>query len=110
MSIDLNPSSPIVIRFQHDLQLNDKGTRTQQSYVPALRRFTEFLRREPDTATEDDIRRYILHIKNKLHWNASTIAGGSNWQNAVCQIAAGSNEQNENCFATQKESKQDLAA
>lgn len=73
MSIDLNPTSPIAIRFLHDLQLNDKGTRTQQSYVRALRRFTEFLRREPDTATEQDLRNYILYIKNELKWNASTI-------------------------------------
>ena len=40
----------------------------------------------------------------------SYIAGGSNWQNAVCQMADVSNEQNENCFATQKEFQQDLAA
>ena len=73
MSIDLNPTSPIAIRFLHDLQLNDKGTRTQQSYGRALRRFTEFLKREPDTATEQDLRNYILYIKNELHWTASTI-------------------------------------
>jgi site-specific recombinase XerD len=73
MSIDLKPTSPIAIRFQHDLQLTGKGTRTQQSYVRALRRFTEFLQRDPDTATEEDLRRYLLFIKNELHWNASTL-------------------------------------
>lgn len=33
MSIDKEPLSPILIRFQQDLQLNGLKERTQQSYV-----------------------------------------------------------------------------
>ncbi len=36
MSIDNEPLSPILIRFQQDLQLNRHGERTQQSYVRNL--------------------------------------------------------------------------
>jgi site-specific recombinase XerD len=59
--------------MKDDLQLNGKGERTQQSYLRMLRKFTEFLQREPDTATEDDLRYYLLHIKNQKLWSNSTI-------------------------------------
>jgi hypothetical protein len=58
------------------------------------------------------LKQHECHISVHRSWqnNNPYIAGGSNWQNDVCQIAGGSSEQNANCFATQKESKQDLAA
>ena len=73
MSKDLKPLSPIAIRFQQDLQLRGLGERTQQSYGRALRKFTEFLGREPDTASEDDFRQYLLFIKNEKQWSSSSI-------------------------------------
>ena len=60
MSIDKEPLSPILIRFQQDLQLNGLKERTQQSYVRNVRKFSEFLKRDPDSASEDDLRRYLL--------------------------------------------------
>lgn len=73
MSIDKEPLSPILVRFQQDLQLNRRGERTQQSYVRNVRKFAEFLQREPDSASEDDLRNYLLFIKNDRHWSSSTI-------------------------------------
>jgi site-specific recombinase XerD len=73
MSKDKEPLSPILIRFQEDLQLNGLGETTQQSYGRAVRQFSEFLKREPDSASEDDLRRYLLYIKNDLQWAPSTI-------------------------------------
>lgn len=70
---DPNNLSPIARRMKEDLQLNGKGERTQQSYLRMLRKFTEFLKREPDTATEDDLRNYLLFIKNQRLWSNSTI-------------------------------------
>lgn len=55
MSIDKEPLSPVLIRFQQDLQLNRRGERTQQSYVRNVRKFAEFLKRDPDSASEDDL-------------------------------------------------------
>lgn len=65
--------SSAALAFKQDLQLNGKGERTQESYVRAVRKFGEFLQREPDTATEDDLRRYVLYIKNDLQWKPSTL-------------------------------------
>ncbi len=42
MSIDKCPLSPVLVRFQEDLQLNRCGERTQQSYVRNLRKFSEY--------------------------------------------------------------------
>lgn len=68
-----NILSPIALRMKEDLQLNGKGERTQQSYLRMLRKFSEFLQRQPDAATEDDLRNYLLHIKNQKLWSNSTI-------------------------------------
>jgi integrase/recombinase XerD len=73
MSKDKYPLSPIAIKFQQDLQLKGLAEKTQQSYVRALRKFTEFLQREPDTATEEDLRKYLLFIKNQKNFDSSTI-------------------------------------
>ena len=55
MSKDKNPVAPIAIRFKQDLQLKGLGDRTQQAYCRALRKFTEFLQHQPDSATEDEL-------------------------------------------------------
>ena len=73
MTIDKEPLSPILIRFNQDLQFNGLKERSQESYCRAVRKFSEFLKREPDTASEDDLRNYLLFIKNDQHWAASTI-------------------------------------
>jgi site-specific recombinase XerD len=41
------------------------SNKTQSSYIRAVRRFTQFLRRSPDTATAEDLRRYQLHLVNQ---------------------------------------------
>jgi len=64
MSVDKHPLSPVLIRFQQDLKLNGLGERTQQSYTRNVRKFSEFLKREPNSASEDDLRNYLLFIKN----------------------------------------------
>ena len=52
MSQDKNPSSQIAIRFKQDLQLKGLAERTQLycllAYCRALRKFTEFLKHEPE--------------------------------------------------------------
>jgi integrase/recombinase XerD len=65
--------SPIALRLNQDLQLNGKGERTQESYIRMLRKFIEFLKRDPDSATEDDLRNYLLFLKNQRQWSNSTI-------------------------------------
>jgi len=43
------------------------------AYCRALRKFTEFLKHEPDSATEDELRNYLLYIKNDKQSSASSI-------------------------------------
>ncbi|MDZ4851114.1 MAG: site-specific integrase [Pirellulaceae bacterium] len=59
--------------MQQDLQLNGKGARTQESYLRAVRKFAEFFGNSPDSATEDDLRRYLLYVKNEQAWDFSTL-------------------------------------
>ena len=73
MSNDKCPSSPTAIRFQQDLQINGLSERSQESYGRAIRKFSEFLKREPDSAREDDLRNYLLFIRNDLQWSSNTI-------------------------------------
>jgi integrase/recombinase XerD len=72
MSRDLNPTCPITARFLEDLKLSGMEPRTQQSYVRAVRKFSEFLGHSPDLTTEDQLRNYLLHLKEKKR-AASTI-------------------------------------
>jgi integrase/recombinase XerD len=73
MSIDSNPSCPVIARFAEDLKLNGKRPRTQQSYCRHARKFAEFLGHSPDLATEDHFRKYLLYLVDRKKWDASTI-------------------------------------
>ncbi len=73
MSIDLKPSCPVADRFLQDLKLSGASTRTQQSYVRAVRKFTEFLGHAPDLATEDQLRNYLVFLVDSKQWQPSTI-------------------------------------
>jgi integrase/recombinase XerD len=66
VSQDSNPEFPILKRFQQDLKLSGLSERTQESYVRAVRKFSDFLKRQPDTASEDELRTYLLHIQDNL--------------------------------------------
>ena len=39
--------------------------KTQAGYLRAVRQFTVFLGRSPDTATVEDLRRYQLHLVDR---------------------------------------------
>jgi integrase/recombinase XerD len=38
------------------------GKHSQRSHIPSCKRFAAFLKRSPETATLDDIRRFQLHL------------------------------------------------
>ena len=62
----MNPStkvvSPLRQRMLEDMRLRKLDGKTQIAYVRAVRRLAGFLRRSPDTATGDDLRRFQLHL------------------------------------------------
>jgi integrase/recombinase XerD len=73
VSKDSNPEFPILKRFQQVLKLSGLSERTQESYVRAVRKFSDFLKRQPDTASEDELRTYLLHIQDNLKWSPGSV-------------------------------------
>jgi integrase/recombinase XerD len=54
--------SPLRQRMIDDMRMRKMGGKTQIGYIRAVRRFTAYLKRSPDTATADDLRRFQLHM------------------------------------------------
>jgi integrase/recombinase XerD len=54
--------SPLRQRMLDDMRLRKLNPKTQSSYVRAVRNFTRYLGRSPDTATAEDLRNYQLHL------------------------------------------------
>src|SRR5262245_26077665 len=53
--------SPLRQRMIEDMKARKLGAH-QRSHIYSCRRFTAFLKRSPDTATAEDIRRFQLHL------------------------------------------------
>src|SRR6202030_2180234 len=54
--------SPLRQRMIEDMKARKLCTGTQKGHIRSCRRFTAFLKRSPDTATAEDIRRFQLHL------------------------------------------------
>ena len=57
--------NPLRQRFIEDMTARKLSGKTQPSYIRAVRRFAQYLRRSPDTATAEDLRCYQLHLVNQ---------------------------------------------
>src|SRR5580704_6533370 len=55
------PMSPLRQRMLEDMATRGLRQDTQRDYIRFVRSFAEFLRRSPDTATAEDIRRFQVH-------------------------------------------------
>jgi integrase/recombinase XerD len=53
--------SPLRQRMFQDMAMRGLREHTQHDYVRFVRSFASFLRRPPDTATAEDIRRFQVH-------------------------------------------------
>ncbi|MDZ7362301.1 MAG: phage integrase N-terminal SAM-like domain-containing protein [candidate division KSB1 bacterium] len=60
----VRPPSQLRRRMIEDLQLAGMSERNQQMYVRAVRLLAEHYNKPPDQITEEELRRYFLHIKN----------------------------------------------
>jgi integrase/recombinase XerD len=67
------PLTPLAQKMLQDMQLAGLGERTHESYLRAVRKFAQSLRKAPDQASENDLRRYLLFIKNDQHWEANSL-------------------------------------
>ena len=54
--------SPLRQRMHDDMRLRKLSEKTQTAYIRAVKNFTRFLARSPDTAGSEDLRRYQLHM------------------------------------------------
>ena len=54
--------SPLRTRMMEDRRIRGMGDKAQKSHIRAIKDFTKFLRRSPDTASSDDLRAYQLHM------------------------------------------------
>ncbi len=62
MSLPRQTISPLRQRMLEDMTLRKLSDKTQSAYVRAVRGFAGYLRRPPDTASAEDLRRYQLHL------------------------------------------------
>lgn len=69
------PISPLRQRMQHDMMMRGLGPHTQRDYIRHVRRLAAFLGRPPDTATEEDLRRFQIH-QHEAGASVPTINGG----------------------------------
>lgn len=60
-------------RMINDMQLCGYSERTQESYLRAVRQLEDFSGKAPELITEEDLREYLLHIKNKRKYAAATM-------------------------------------
>jgi len=67
------PLTPLAQRMLHDMQLAGYKERTHESYLRAVRKFAQWLHKAPDRASENDLRRSLLFIKNDQQWEANSL-------------------------------------
>ncbi len=60
-------------RMVGDMQLSGFSERTQEAYLRAVRQLQEFVGKPEELITEEELREYFLHIRNKLKYASSTI-------------------------------------
>jgi integrase/recombinase XerD len=54
--------SPLRQRMIEDMNARKLGKHTQRGHISSCKRFVAFLKRSPDTATAEDLRRFQLHL------------------------------------------------
>jgi len=57
--------SPLRRRMIEDMRMRKMSTKTQGTYIRAVRHFAGYLGRSPDTASAEDLRRYQLHCVDR---------------------------------------------
>ena len=62
MSQSTKGITPLRQRMIEDMRMRKFSPKTQNAYIRAVRRFAAFLGRSPDSASDEDLRRYQLHL------------------------------------------------
>ena len=59
---ETNTTSPLRQRMIEDMAARKLNPHTQRSHISSCKRFAAWLKRSPDTATPDEVRRFQLHL------------------------------------------------
>jgi site-specific recombinase XerD len=59
-------------RMSEDMRLRDFRPKTQDAYRRAVRQFLAYVQKEPAVLTEDDVRRYLIHLRDERMLSGST--------------------------------------
>ena len=62
---ETNTVSPLRQRMIEDMAARKLNPHTQRSHIYSCKRFAAWLKRSPDTATADEVRRFQLHLIEK---------------------------------------------
>lgn len=60
-------------KMSDDLQLTGKGKRTHDGYLREVRKLADFYKTSPDQISEQQVRRYFLHLKNECSFAAGSL-------------------------------------
>ena len=60
-------------RMAEDLHLGGMSERTHAGYLRAVRKLADYCKTSPDKITEDQLRRFFLHMKNELNYAYGTL-------------------------------------
>jgi len=63
MSDEYEKISPLRRRMLEDMEVRGLAEKTKKDYIRNVKDFAGFLRRSPDTATAEDLREYMLHMR-----------------------------------------------
>jgi len=64
-------TTPLRQRMIEDMQLRGLSKKTQESYVRAVRQLAEYYHKSPDCISEEELRQYLLYLKNDKRASAS---------------------------------------
>jgi len=65
--------SPLRQRMLEDMDLKGFSVRTQDSYVRSVAHLAAYYKRSPDTLTDEELRRYFVHLKVERNLSRSTV-------------------------------------
>ena len=66
-------NGPLYTRMAEDLHLGGMSERTHAGYLRAVRKLADYCKTSPDKITEDQLRRFFLHMKNELNYAYGTL-------------------------------------
>ena len=62
MDCSIRTGTPLRQRMIEDMRMRKLEQKTQEAYIRAVCKLAAFLRRSPDTASVEDLRRFQLHL------------------------------------------------